>query len=169
MVKDFSWNNSPWNALLFEKTLKQLSILDVENWGFIVNTCHDTAKTKVGFPVIFSRFRWPIEPRFSQVCYFIYKLWYTKCWPLDNTVYRKCPMAVRITPYTNHPWAYGRIRANVPLPRTHFTWRLAVIHTNILRSKRDHSMMTQHKCTVCMQTTKRAADKHHFGPIKTQI
>ena len=25
---------------------------------------------------------------------FIYKLWYTKCGPLDNTVYRKCPMAL---------------------------------------------------------------------------
>ena len=91
MVKDFSWNIIPWNALLFEKTLKQLSILDIENNGFILNTCHDTAKraeTRVGFPVIFSRLRWPIEPKFSQVCYFIYKLWYTKCGPLDNTVYR---------------------------------------------------------------------------------
>ena len=97
MVKDFSWNIIPWNALLFEKTLKQLSILDIENYGFILNTCHDTAKraeTRVGFPVIFSRLRWPIEPKFSQVCYFIYKLWYTKCGPLDNTVYRKCPMAL---------------------------------------------------------------------------
>ena len=47
MVKDFSWNIIPWNALLFEKTLVQLSILDVENWGFIVNTCHDTAKRAV--------------------------------------------------------------------------------------------------------------------------
>ena len=97
MVKDFSWNIIPWNALLFEKTLKQLSILDIENYGFILNTCHDTAKraeTRVGFPVIFSRLWWPIEPKFSQVCYFIYKLWYTKCGPLDNTVYRKCPMAL---------------------------------------------------------------------------
>ena len=93
MVKDFPWNIIPWNALLFEKTLKQLSILDIENNGFILNTCHDTAKraeTRVGFPVIFSRLRWPIEPKFSQVCYFIYKLWYTKCGPLDNTVYRCC-------------------------------------------------------------------------------
>ena len=40
--------------------------------------------------VFFSRLRWPIESKFSQVCYFIYKLWYTKCGPLDNTVYRKC-------------------------------------------------------------------------------
>ena len=74
MVKDFPWNIIPCNALLFEKTLKQLSILDIENYGFILNTCHDTAKraeTRVGFPVIFSRLRWPIEPKFSQVCYFI--------------------------------------------------------------------------------------------------
>ena len=38
IVKDFSWNIIQWNALLFEKTLKQLAILD------ILNTCHDTAK-----------------------------------------------------------------------------------------------------------------------------
>ena len=74
MVKDFSWNIIPWNALLFEKTLKQLSILDIENYVFILNTCHDTAKraeTRVGFPVIFSWLQWPIEPKFLQVCYFI--------------------------------------------------------------------------------------------------
>ena len=47
------------------------------------------------FPVIFSRLQWPIEPKFSQVCYFLYQLWYTKCGPLDNTVYRKCPMALK--------------------------------------------------------------------------
>ena len=98
MVKDFSCNINPWNALLFEKTLKQLPILDIENYGFILNTCHDTAKraeTRLGFPVIFSRLWWPIEPKFSQVCYFTYKLWYTKCGPLVNTVYRKCPMALK--------------------------------------------------------------------------
>ena len=97
MVKDVSWNIITWNALLFEKTLKQLSILDIENNRFILNTCHDTAKraeTRVGFPVIFSRLRWPIEPKFSQVCYFIYKLWYTKCGPLENTVYRCCVIAL---------------------------------------------------------------------------
>ena len=37
MVKDFSWNIIPWNALLFEQTFKQLSILVVENYGFILN------------------------------------------------------------------------------------------------------------------------------------
>ena len=75
MVKDFSWNIVPWNVLLFEKTLQQLSILYIENYGFILNTCHDTAKhaeTRMGFPVIFSRLRWPIEPKFSQVCYYFY-------------------------------------------------------------------------------------------------
>ena len=46
MVKDFPWNVRPipWIALLFEKTSKQLSILDMEKSGFILNTCHDTAK-----------------------------------------------------------------------------------------------------------------------------
>ena len=70
MVKNFPWNIS-LNAVLFEKILKQLSILDIENNGFILNTCHGTpkrAETRVGFLVIFSRFRWPIEPKFSQVC-----------------------------------------------------------------------------------------------------
>ena len=55
IVKDFSWNIIPWNASLFEKTLKQLSILSVMNYGFIY-TCHDTAKrveTRVGFPRYF--------------------------------------------------------------------------------------------------------------------
>ena len=33
MVKDLSWNIIPWNALLFEKLLKQLSILAIENYG----------------------------------------------------------------------------------------------------------------------------------------
>ena len=55
----------------------------------------ETCGNKGGFPVIFSRLQWPIEPKFSQVCYFIYKLWYTKCGPWDNTVYRKCPMALK--------------------------------------------------------------------------
>ena len=57
-------------------------IKTIENYGLILNTCHDTAKheeTRVGFPIIFSQLRWPIEPKFSRVCYFIYKLWYTKC------------------------------------------------------------------------------------------
>ena len=96
-MRDFSWKIIPWYVLLFEKTkqlsqLKQLSILDIENYRFILNTCHETvncAETRVGFPVIFSRL--PIEPKFSQVFYFMYKLWYTKC---GNTVYRKCPMAL---------------------------------------------------------------------------
>ena len=30
IVKDFSWNIIPWNAFLFEKTLKQLSIFDID-------------------------------------------------------------------------------------------------------------------------------------------
>ena len=80
MVKDLSWNIIPWNALLFEKTLKQHWF----SYRFILNTCHDTAKCselRVGFPVIFCRLRWPVEPKFVQVCYFIYKLWYTKCGP----------------------------------------------------------------------------------------
>ena len=97
MVKDFSWNIIRWNALLFQKTLKQLPILVVENYGFILNTCHDTAKhaeTRVGFPAFFSWLWWLIEPKFSQVCYFVYELWYTKCGPLDNTV-KKCPMALK--------------------------------------------------------------------------
>ena len=31
IMKDFPWNDNPWNALLFEKTLKHWSILDIEN------------------------------------------------------------------------------------------------------------------------------------------
>ena len=86
----------------FWEHIKTISILVIENYVFILNTCYDTAKraaTRVGFPVIFSRLRWPIEPKCSQVCYFIYKLWYTKCGPWTNTVYRKCPMALRSSVY----------------------------------------------------------------------
>ena len=101
MVNDFSWNIISWNNIsridvvlmlkhflkyYFMKcfNIKTTSILDIEIYGFILNTCHDTAKleeTRVGFPVIFSRLRWLIEPKFSQVCYFRYKLWYRKCDP----------------------------------------------------------------------------------------
>ena len=65
MVKDFSWNIIPWIALLFEKTLKQLQILDIENYEFmlntfkhILNTCHDTAK-RAETRVCFSRYFLP--------------------------------------------------------------------------------------------------------------
>ena len=44
---------------------------------------------------VFPFSRWPIEPKYSQVCYFIYKLWYTKFGPLDSTVYRKCQRALK--------------------------------------------------------------------------
>ena len=67
MVKDCSLNIIPWNAILFEKTLQTISILDCENYGFILNTGHDLAKraeTRVGFPDNFSRLGWPIEPKF---------------------------------------------------------------------------------------------------------
>jgi hypothetical protein len=60
VVKDFSRNIIPRNALLFENKVKTISILDSENYGFILNTRHDTTKradTRVGFPVIFSRLR----------------------------------------------------------------------------------------------------------------
>ena len=75
-----------------------MSNLDSENYEFILNTCHDTAKraeTRVGFPVVFSRLRWPIEPKFSQVCYFYIEVVVYEVWALDNTVYRKGPMALR--------------------------------------------------------------------------
>ena len=49
MVNDFSWNIVSWNALLFEKTLT-ISILNSENYGFILNTCHDTKQEWV-FPL----------------------------------------------------------------------------------------------------------------------
>ena len=83
-------------CLLFEKTLKQLSILDRE-LGIIVNTCHDTAKraeTRVGFPIFFSQLQSPIEPKFHR-----FVILYISCdtrsvdlWTI--TVYRKSPMAL---------------------------------------------------------------------------
>ena len=47
------------------------------------------AETRVGFP------RYFLLTPMTEVCYFLYQLWYTKCGPLDNTVYRKCPMAFK--------------------------------------------------------------------------
>ena len=58
----------------FWENIITISILDMKNYGFILNTCHDTGKraeTRVGFPVIFSWLRWPIEPKLSQVWYFM--------------------------------------------------------------------------------------------------
>ena len=51
MVKDFPWNTTPWNPELFEKTLKQLPIHDIENYRFILNTRHETAKQGWLFPL----------------------------------------------------------------------------------------------------------------------
>ena len=65
----------------------------------------ETCGNKGGFSLSFLPKPMTIEPKFSQVRYFIYKLWYTKCGPLDNIVYRKCPMAlmysVNIQPQSN--------------------------------------------------------------------
>ena len=75
MVKDFSWNIIPWNALLFEKTLKQyqFSISRITDL-FQTHVIHSgTCGNKGGVSRYFLPTRWPIEPKFSQVCYFIYK------------------------------------------------------------------------------------------------
>ena len=58
----------------FWENIKTISIpiLDSENYGFILNTCHDTVKraeTRVGFPVIFSRLRLSLNfHRFVILC-----------------------------------------------------------------------------------------------------
>ena len=40
---------------------------------FILNTCHDTTKREDlwVFALVFTRLQWPIEPKFSLICYFI--------------------------------------------------------------------------------------------------
>ena len=64
----------------FWENIKTISILDSENYGFILNTImswhSETCGNKSGFSSYFLPS--PIEPKFSQVCYFM--LWYTKCW-----------------------------------------------------------------------------------------
>ena len=52
-------------------------------------------KQKVGFP-LFSPDSDDRMSLFSHVCYFIYKLGYTKCEHLDNTVYRCCAIALTV-------------------------------------------------------------------------
>ena len=104
MVKDFSWNIIPWNALMFEKTLKQLSILVSENYGFTVNTCHDTAKrAETGW--VFPLFSPDSDERLS-LNFHRFVILYRSCdyevWALDNTVYRKCPLALNLIPKSCH-------------------------------------------------------------------
>ena len=87
MVKDFSWNIIAWNALLFEKTLKQfINSRYRELWTYFkhISWHGETCRNKGGFSRYFLPTPMMIEPKFSQVCYFVYKLWYTKCGPLDN-------------------------------------------------------------------------------------
>ena len=87
MLYFFTWENS-----------KTVSILDNENYWFILNTCRDTVKqadTRVGFLVIFSRLRWPIEPKFSQGLLFDIEVVIHEVWALGNTVYQKGPVALK--------------------------------------------------------------------------
>ena len=101
---DTFWTEQKLKVLRFTNNLQRLrlSILDIENNRFILNTCHDTAKcakrakTTVCFSAIFSWHRWPIERKFSQFCYFIYNMWYTKCWAMDNTFYQCWAIALRL-------------------------------------------------------------------------
>ena len=99
MVKDFSWNIVPWIALLFEKTLKQLSIVNNEIYGFILNKCPWHGET-CGYKVwVFLLFSPDSDDRLS-VNFHRFIILYKSCDTrsvglLDNTVYRKCPMALK--------------------------------------------------------------------------
>ena len=80
--------------------IKAITVLDIENYGFILNTSHDTAKrarkTRVRFPLIYSRLRWRIEPKFHRFLFVIsVKVVIHEVCALDKTVYRKRPMALR--------------------------------------------------------------------------
>ena len=82
MVKDSPWSIIPYNALLFEKTLKQFSILDIEDNKFILNTCHDTAKQGWVFTIFSPNSDDRLSLNFHRfVILYIYKLWYTKFGP----------------------------------------------------------------------------------------
>ena len=77
MVKEFSWNITLVHEMLYflRKHKNNINSRTRELWIYF-NTCHDTAEraeTRVGFHVMFSRLRWPIEPKFSEVYYFICK------------------------------------------------------------------------------------------------
>ena len=65
--------------------------LRITFWGLKIKhlNAHILSVTQGVFSfIIFSQFRQPIELKFSQVCLFVHMLTYTKCGPLDNTVYR---------------------------------------------------------------------------------
>ena len=56
---------------------------------------HETCRNKSGFSRYFSpdsNDRLSINVHVFDL--YVYKLWYMKCGPLDNTVYRKCPIAL---------------------------------------------------------------------------
>ena len=90
----------------------------------------ETCGNKGGFSRYFLPTPMTIWPKFSQVCYFIYKLWYTRCGPFDNTVYRKCPMALsRILPN-------NLLQVNGFYPTTHSKFRLKWVH-NIIYTLKD--------------------------------
>ena len=69
-----------------------------------------------------------MEPKLSQVCYFIYKFGYTKCGSLDNTVYLKCPMALNTVYFIFYcllPRWFNIfiVHCHAPLNRFAWNWR----------------------------------------------
>ena len=85
MVKDrLLWKYYSMKCFTFWENNKTIINSQYRELQIYLNTCHDTVKqgeTRVGFPVIFSRLRWRIEPKFHM-----FVILYISCWPLDNTV-----------------------------------------------------------------------------------
>ena len=96
MVKDFPWNIIPWNALLFEKTFKQLSILDIENNGFIfyVMTPRNVRKQGLVFPLFSPDSDDRLSLNFHRFV-ILYIIVIHEVWALDNTVNRCCAIALK--------------------------------------------------------------------------
>ena len=96
-MKDFSWNIIPWNALLFEKTLKQnnkhrFSIYRELRIYFKHMSWHgETCGNKGGF----SRYFVPDDRLSLNLHRFV--ILYRSCdtRAFDITVYWKCPLALR--------------------------------------------------------------------------
>ena len=93
----------------FWENIKTISILDSENYKFILNTCHDTkkrAETRVGFAVIFSRLRRPIELNFHRFV-ILYRFCDTRSVGLGQYCLPKVPMALRR--FYGFKWRFFRV------------------------------------------------------------
>ena len=109
-----------------------------------------------GFPVIFSQLWWPIEPKFSQVCYFIYKLWYTKCGPwtiLFTTSVQWLEFILIFDSFLSRSMQADDILSPCPLPTELFLWNAVRVSSTLWTdTKRFQTNLKTHSAVVQLKT-----------------